>query len=68
MDITAPIVSFLDGFKGALFQLYNLLDSITFMGISLLDFFLSVFIISLVLPLVLTLLRSRGVESRKGKK
>lgn len=67
MDITAPIVSFLDGFKGALSQLYNLLDSITFMGISLLDFSLSVFIISVVLPLVLTLLRSRGTESRKGK-
>ena len=63
-DITPAINTFFNGFLSCLSTIYSTLDSIVFYGISLLDFFIWIFIISIVLPLILTVIRSRSVESR----
>lgn len=63
-DITPALDAFFNGFLDSLSVIYSTLDSISFYGISLLDFFIWIFILSVVLPLILTVIRSRSVESR----
>lgn len=59
------IDSFFDRFiimvVGGARDFYNLLDSITFRGISLLDYIITIFLLGIVIPLVMTLLKSRRV-------
>lgn len=43
---------------------FDTLDSISFMGITLLDFVIWVFVLSIILPLIITLLNSRRAGSR----
>lgn len=63
-DITPALDTFFNGLLSCLTVIYDTLDSISFYGISLLDFFIWIFILSVVLPLILTVIRSRSVESR----
>lgn len=50
-------------FQGFTFA-YNTLDSLKFRGISLLDFFIWVLVLSLILPIVVTLLNRGRSASR----
>lgn len=61
MDISGFFNQFF-GYILTWFQwVYNTLDSITFNGISLLDYSISILLISAVLPLVITLIRTHRV-------
>lgn len=51
--------SFLTIILNGFTTVFDTLDSITFSGISLLDFTISIFLIGSVVPLILTTLRSR---------
>ena len=56
MDITSTFDFFIDMFVSGFRTCYSLLDRITFHDISLLDFMLWVLALSIILPLLLTLL------------
>lgn len=43
---------------------FDTLDSISFRGISLLDFMIWVFVLGIILPIIITLLNSRRSEAR----
>lgn len=66
-DISSGIEQVIDMILEGLKFCFDFLDSITFYGISLLDFFITLFILGCVLPLVLTLLRSRSVGSERSR-
>lgn len=63
-DITPFVNWFLSTMVNLFTFVFNTLDSISFMGITLLDFVLTIFILSIALPLVVTLLRAHSVELR----
>lgn len=67
-DITPAIQTFLSYMVECFGIIYETLDSIHFLGVSLLDFFITVFLCSCIFPLILTLLRTRPVESRNSSK
>lgn len=58
MDITSTFDYFMDMFLHGFRTCYSLLDRIQFHGISLLDFMLWILCLGIILPIVLTLLRS----------
>mgnify|MGYP007037180469 CR=1 FL=1 len=55
-DITSAFDSMFNMFLGGFKDCFSILDSITFRGISLLDFVLWILALSIILPIVLTLL------------
>lgn len=80
MDITSTFDFFIDMFVSGFRTCYSLLDRIQFHGVSLLDFMLWILALSIILPLLLTLLSSgqngaelsaravsEGARSAKGK-
>lgn len=64
-DLSSGIESVIDMILDGMGAVFDFLDSITFYGISVLDFFITLFILSCVLPLILTLLRSRSTRSER---
>lgn len=69
-DISGFFNSFLNLVLSIFSFVFETLDSIAFLGVSLLDFTITIFILTVAIPLVITLLRSRSVRSRgdRGKK
>lgn len=67
-DLSVIITMFVTGF----IKSFQLLDSIGFFGISLLDFLITLFILGVIIPLILTLLKADTVfrisERRRGKR
>lgn len=63
-DISSGFEWVLSSLLSLMTECFNTLDSITFRGISILDFLITIFIIGIVLPLIITLLKSAPVESR----
>lgn len=59
--------SFLSIILNGFTTVFDTLDSISFSGISLLDFSISIFLIGTVVPLILTTLRSRRSSSGRSK-
>lgn len=47
---------------------FGLLDSITFLGVSLLDYFIALFLLSVVLPIIFSLVKSRAVGSKSDRR
>lgn len=62
-DISGFTSSFINSLVSMFGSFFNILDSITFSGISLLDFVITLFVLGVAIPLVLTLLPSRAVNS-----
>lgn len=62
-DISGFMSSFLNEIIKFFVSCFNILDSISFNGISLLDFIITVFVLGVAIPLVITLLPSRAVHS-----
>lgn len=63
-DITPFVNWFLSTMVNLFTFVFNTLDSISFMGITLLDFVLTVFILSVAVPLVITTMRASSYEKR----
>lgn len=42
---------------------FDTLDSITYRGVSLLDFFIWLFVLGIIIPVIITILPSRTIES-----
>lgn len=61
------LTSFLSIILSGFSTFFDTLDSITFSGISLLDFSISIFLIGTVVPLILTTLRSRRNGGARSK-
>ena len=57
-DITSGLSSVFNLIFSGLKWCFDTLDSISFMGISLLDYLIWIFVLGIVLPIVLTLLNS----------
>lgn len=66
MDITNSIVWIFNTLFSLIGQIFNLLDSIKFSGISLLDFIIFLNIISVVIPLLFARLKSNP-KAERGK-
>lgn len=74
-DITGTLSVILTMLFTGFVQGLNTLDSITFFGLSLLDYIITIFLLGAVIPLIFTLLKaerwghyySRRIERRKGK-
>lgn len=62
-DITGFMSSFLNEIVNFFGTMFGILDKITFLGISLLDFTITLFVLGVAIPLVITLLPSRAVHS-----
>lgn len=62
-DITSGLSSVFNLIFSGLKWCFDTLDSITFMGISLLDYIIWVFVLGIVLPIVLTLLNAGHSEA-----
>lgn len=72
MDIGAFISQFIGSMLSIFSQCFGMLDSISFNGVSLLTYIISVQVMLIVLPLLLTLTSSKGLrgksKSRKESK
>ncbi len=55
-DITSAFNSMFNMFLNGFRECFSILDSVTFRGVSLLDFMLWILALSIILPIVLTLL------------
>lgn len=62
-DISGFFSSFVNALISMFGSFFDTLDSITFNGISLLDFTITLFVLGVAIPLVITLLPSRAVHS-----
>ncbi len=62
-DISGFFSSFLNSILSMFGSFFDTLDSISFNGISLLDFTITLFVLGVAIPLVITLLPSRAVSS-----
>lgn len=60
MDITSFINFFLDLMAACFVKFYNILSSIEFLGTSLFDYMIAVFILGIVIPLLFAIARSSG--------
>ena len=67
-DITEFFGPFVEEFFSLISTLFNLLDSITILGVGLLNILVSFFIIGLVVPIILSLVRSRSIEVGRYKR
>lgn len=75
-DITGTLTVILTMLFTGFVQGLNTLDSITFFGLSLLDYIITIVLLGAVIPLIFALLKadafsnihSRRVERRRGKK
>ena len=63
-DITSGLSQILDIIISGLTFCFNTLDSIGFMGISLLDYIIWLFVLGIILPIIVTLLNSTRSEVR----
>lgn len=63
-DITSGLSQILDIIISGLTFCFNTLDSIGFMGISLLDYIIWLFVLGIILPIIVTLLNSSRSEAR----
>ena len=69
MDITDFITFFVNSIKDIVAYCFTWLDSITFMGTSLLRYSIGLIILSMVIEIMLTLVKTRSIkESRPGTK
>lgn len=59
MDATNGVSSILDLIISGLGDMFSLLDSLTFSGISLLDFMITIFVLGAVLPIILAIINTR---------
>lgn len=69
MDITDSLTSIINILVQVVTWCFNTLDNITFFGTSVLRFFIAIVVLSVVLDLMFTLVKSRGsreVRSNKG--
>lgn len=66
MDITSFMSWFLDQFINLLKWFFDILDHITFFGISLLDFSIAVVIIGVIIPVLLTIASNSSVLAEKS--
>ncbi len=60
MDISGFFNTFLSMILEGLSNSFNILDSISISGISLLDFSITILLLSVVIPMVITLVKSRS--------
>lgn len=60
MDATNGISSIVNLILTGLGDMFSLLDSFTFSGISLLDFMITIFVLGAVLPIILAIVSSRS--------
>lgn len=67
MDITSFFQNFLVIIVSGFSYFFNLLDSVRFLDISLLDFNIALLILSAVIPLVITLVKSSVNRNFKDK-
>lgn len=70
-DITSFFTTFVGILLNGVSWCFNTLDSIIFMGFSLLDFIIALFLLSVAFPLLINIVKSRGNASdrhidRKG--
>lgn len=65
--IDSFLSSFISILTSGFTTFFNTLDSISFAGITLLDFIISIFLIGTVVPLILTTLRSRRNYGGRSK-
>lgn len=69
MDISGFFNTFLSMILEGLSKFFNILDSISINGVSLLDFSITILLLSVVLPMVLTLVKSRSTRTNnRGNK
>lgn len=66
-DITNFVNWFISAMVDLFTFIFNTLDSISFLGITLLDYITTIFILSVALPLVVTLLRAHTPEIRRSR-
>lgn len=66
MDITEFMSDFLSLFYNILTRCYNMLDSITFAGISLLQFCITVAILGVVITILFTLAPGASINSSRS--
>lgn len=66
MDIGAFISQFIGSILSIFSQCFGMLDSISFNGISLLTYIISVQVMLIVLPLLLTLTKTKGVRGKSN--
>lgn len=62
-DISGFMSSFISEIVKFFTKFFGILDQISFSGISLLDFTITLFVLGVAIPLVITLLPSRAVHS-----
>ena len=71
MDVTSQLNSFFSCFLDIIGDCFGILDSIKFNGISLLVFNICIFILGIVIPIIITVVKSRpnrdGHRSRSSK-
>lgn len=69
--MTRDIGGFMSWFLGQLVSLvgfcFDTLDSIGFLGVSLLDYSIAIFLLSVVLPIIFSLVRSRSSTGKREK-
>lgn len=63
-DLSVIVAMIVTGFVKS----FQLLDSIGFFGITLLDFIITIFILGVIIPLILTLLKADTVYSIVGRR
>lgn len=69
MDISRFMSWFLGQMVGLVGWTFDILDSITFNGISILDFLIGVLLLSVIIPILITLVKSRRTpNSRESSK
>lgn len=68
MDITEFMTWFLSQVLQLFTKIFNLLDSIQFMGTSLLKVILTILILSVLIPVILTISRSTNFIGSKADK
>jgi hypothetical protein len=68
MDISGFFNTFLSMMLQGVSNFFNILDSITINGVSLLDFSITILLLSVVLPMVITLVKSRSNRGYKESK
>ena len=64
-DISSFMSSFISSFLSILYVVYESLSNIQFMGISLLSYIISLFVLSAAIPIIISIIRG-GYSSSRG--